>query len=277
MKKAVDGLILREMPTGESDKLLTVLTAEGRFLMTAKGARSMRSKVASLCTVFTYGNFEYYEKYDRRWLSGGSVLENFMGIPSDLEGVALASYLSQVAHEITEENFDCSEVLRMTLNSLHLIKKKAKPYWQIKAVYEAFAAVQSGYVPDLEGCGECGANAHESMWLDVMNGGLICGDCLRKRAGNLSLPEFDEYSVRNILLPLDASALACLRYVTEAPLERAFAFALTSEESRAYFCRATEVYLLNHLERGFDTLDFYHQVKDEPYENYRKNTDHTGI
>ena len=62
MKKAVDGLILRELPTGESDKLLTVLTAEGRFLMTAKGARSMRSKVMSLCTIFTYGNFEYYEK-----------------------------------------------------------------------------------------------------------------------------------------------------------------------------------------------------------------------
>lgn len=262
MKKAVDGLILREMPTGESDKLLTVLTAEGRFLMTAKGARSSRSKVTSLCTIFTYGNFEYYEKYDRRWLSGGSVLENFVGMHSELEGIALASYLVQVAHEITEENVDCSEVLRMTLNALHLIKQKAKPYWQIKAVYEAFAIVQSGYVPDLASCATCGAEEHEALWLDVMNGGLLCGDCLRKRAGNLSLPEFDEAGVRNILLPLDASALACLHYVTEAPIERAFSFSLTSEESRSYFCRATEGYLLHHLERGFDALDFYHQVKE---------------
>ena len=262
MKKAVDGLILRELPSGESDKLLTVLTAEGRFLMTAKGARSMRSKVMSLCTIFTYGNFEYYEKYDRRWLSGGSVLENFVGVHSELEGIALASYLVQVAHEITEENIDCSETLRMTLNAMHLIKQKAKPYWQIKAVYELFAAVQSGYAPDLSGCAVCGEAEHEAMWLDVMNGGLVCGDCLRKRAGNLSLPEFDEYSVRNILLPLDGSALACLRFVTEAQIERAFAFSLTSEESRSYFCRAAEGYLLNHLERGFDALDFYHQVKE---------------
>ncbi len=262
MKKAVDGLILREIPTGESDKLLTVLTAEGRFLMTAKGARSSRSKVTSLCTIFTYGNFEYYEKNGRRWLSSGSVLENFLGMNSELEGIALASYLSQVAHEITEENIDCSEVLRMTLNSLHLIKKQTKPYWQIKAVFEVFAVVQSGYVPDLSGCASCGAQAHESLWLDVMNGALVCGDCLRKRAGNLALPEFDEEGVRNILLPLDASALACLRYVIEAPMARAFSFSLTSEESCAYFCRATESYLLHHLERGFDSLDFYHQVKD---------------
>ena len=49
MKKAVDGLILREMPIGENDKLLTVLTAEeGQVFMTAKGARSMKSKVVPL-------------------------------------------------------------------------------------------------------------------------------------------------------------------------------------------------------------------------------------
>ena len=262
MKKAVDGLILREIPVGESDKLLTVLTAEGRFLMTAKGARSSRSKVTSLCTIFTYGNFEYYEKYDRRWLSGGSVLENFIGMNSELEGIALASYLVQVAHEISEENVDCTEVLRMTLNALHLMKQKAKPLWQIKAVYEAFAIVQSGYIPDLSGCATCGVEAHESMWLDVMNGSLVCGDCTQGRAGNLALPEVNEEGVRSILLPLDASSLACLRYVCEAPLGKIFAFSLTSEESRSYFCRATENYLLHHLERGFDALEFYHQVKE---------------
>ena len=222
----------------------------------------MRSKVTSLCTIFTYGNFEYYEKYDRRWLSGGSVLESFVGIDSDLEGISLSSYLLQVAHEITEENVDCSETLRMTLNALHCIKRNAKPYWQIKAVFELFAAVWSGYAPDLSGCASCGVAEHESMWLDVMNGGLVCGDCLRRRAGNLSLPEFDEYSARNILCPLDSSALACLRYVCSAPIERAFAFSLKSEESRSYFCRAAETYLLNHLERGFDSLDFYRQIKE---------------
>lgn len=260
MKKAVDGLILGEHPVGESDKLLTVLTAEGRVLMTAKGARSLRSKVMSLCNSFTYGNFEYYEKNDRRWISGGSVLESFVGMNAELEEISLLSYLSQVAQEITEENVDCSEVLRMTLNSFYCIKQQSKPLWQIKAVYELFAATSSGYAPDLEGCASCGAEESETMWLDVMNGSLVCGECLRKRAGNLTLPEFDEYSVRNVLLPLDASSLASLRFVTSAPMERIFAFSLKSEESQSYFCRAAETYLLNHLERSFDALDFYRQI-----------------
>ena len=62
MKKTVDGLVLRETPVGEHDKLLTLLTAEGQMWMTAKGARSMHSKVMPLCRLFTYANFEYYEK-----------------------------------------------------------------------------------------------------------------------------------------------------------------------------------------------------------------------
>lgn len=263
MKKAVDGLVLREMPVGENDKLLTVLTAgEGRIYLTAKGARSMRSKVMPICRLFTYANLEYYEKNDRRWLSGGSVNECFFGLNSDIEGFSLASYVVQVAAEITGEGVRAAEILRMTLNTLYCIEKKQKPYGQIKAVYELFAAVASGFAPDLEHCSVCGCRNHGQFWLDVMNGHLICGDCLGKRSGNLPLPEVDPSGARNILLPLDPSATASLRYVCEAPLARIFAFSLTEGESMALFSRAAETYLLNHLERGFDTLDFYQSVKE---------------
>jgi DNA repair protein RecO (recombination protein O) len=157
---------------------------------------------------------------------------------------------------------DASEILRMTLNTLYCISRQQKPYDQIKAVYELFAAKISGYEPDLSGCTVCGCQSPESVWLDIMNGGLVCGECLHQKTGNLPLPEVDEYSARNILVPLDSSALASLRYVCTAPLERIFAFSLTSEDSMSYFCRAAETYLLNHLERGFDALDFYHSVKE---------------
>lgn len=263
MKKAVDGLVLRETPVGDNDKLLTVLTAEeGRFLITAKGARSMHSKVMPICRLFTYANIEYYEKNGRRWLSGGSVNESFYGLNADMEGFALAAYVLQVAAEITGEGVEAGEILRMTLNTLYSIEQKKKPFWQIKAVYELFAAQVSGLAPDLTGCDACGEAAPEQIWLDVMNGHVICGECLRKRTGNLPLPELDAYSARNILLPLDPASLATLRYVCEAPLTRKLAFSLSSEESAAFFAKATETYLLNHLERSFDTLEFYRTVKE---------------
>lgn len=263
MRGVLDGLVLRETEVGESDKLLTVLTAkEGPVLMTAKGARSMKSKFLPLCRLFTYGNFEYYEKNGRRWLAGGSVNDNFYGLNSDMEGFALASYVVQVANEITGEGVEAEDVLRMTLNTLYAIEKKLKPYWQIKATYELFAVITSGMSPDLSGCSVCGESLPPHGWLDVMNGCVICDGCLKKRQAGLPLPEEDALRTRNILCPVDSSALAAMRYVEGAPLARAFAFGLSDRDSMRLFGTAAETFLLHHLERDFETLRFYHSVKE---------------
>lgn len=261
MKKAVDGLILKESPIGDNDKLLTLLTAqEGRLTMTAKGARSMRSKVLSVCRLFTYGNFEYYEKNERRWLSGGSVNESFFGLCSELEAFTLASYLSEIAYEITGEGVEAEEILRMTLNSFYCLENQKKPLWQIKAAYELFAVRVSGMSPDLSDCTVCGAADKSEYWLDVMNGAILCPECMKKRGIGSVIPEVDEYSTRNILLPISASALEAMRYIMTAPVRRIFAFTVKDEESADMLCRAAEVYLVNHLERNFETLDFYKKV-----------------
>ncbi len=261
MRKCVDGLVLREQAYGENDKLLTVLTAgEGRLLMTAKGARSMKSKCLPLCRTFTYANFEYYEKNDRRWVSGGAVNDSFFGLNSDLEGFALAAYVAELACEITGEGVEATEVLRMTLNTLYAIEKKLKPYRQIKAVYELFAARTEGMEPELDGCARC-RRQEGDFSLDVMNGHLVCGKCRSREGQPTTLPDTDEEGVRRIWVPLDGSALAAMRYVMAAAPGRIFAFGLKDGASMKNFCDTAELYLLHHLERSFDTLDFYRTVK----------------
>ena len=262
MKKACDGLVLRVTDSGENDRALTVLTAEeGKLHIIAKGARSVRSRNASLCRILSYSNLELHKKNDLYWLMGGSLNNAFFGINSDLEAFSLASYIAEIADEISGENFPAHEVLQMTLNTLYAIENGLKPLWQIKATYELFAANISGFMPDLVACRDCGKESFEGeLWLDVMNGAIVCPECLSKKNGSLPVPETDRFETRNILLPLDASALAAMRYIATAPLKRIFAYGLSSKESADYLCRAAEIYLLNHLERGFDTLTFYHTV-----------------
>lgn len=266
MKKALDGLVLREIKSGDNDRRILILTAdEGKMWITAKGARSVRSKVASLCRIFTYANFELYEKNGAKWLSGGSINNSFSGINSDITSFALASYIMQVADEITGENYPAEDILRMTLNTLYAIEKKLKPTVQIKAAYELFAASISGFMPDLSECRLCkksDISASRELWLDVMNGGVICGECLSRQSNGLPLPDTDAYESRNILLPLDSSALVAMRYVISAPPQRLFAFGLKDDRSMSLFCRGAESYLLNHLERDFDALRFYNSIKD---------------
>ena len=265
MRGTVDGLILREATVGESDKLLTMLTAEhGKILMSAKGVRSMKSKNVSLCRLFTYGNFEFYEKGGKRWLAGGSVNDSFFALSTDIEDFALASYIAEIAGEITGEGVDATEVLRTTLNTFYAIEKKLKPREIIKGAYELFAANVSGFAPDVSGCRECGDAYPSAAYLDVMNGSLLCESCMsQKHAGQREIPETDRFAARNIFLPLNPSLLASVRYVLGAAPSRLFAFELKDDTDVKDFSRLGESYLQNHLERGFDTLEFFKTVSEK--------------
>ncbi len=266
MRKAVDGLVLRVIQSGDNDRRLLVLTAEeGKMWVNAKGARSVRSKTAVLCRAFAYINFEYYEKNGFRWLAAGSLNSDFSQLNRDLEVFSLASYIAQVAEEITGEGVEADEILKTTLNTLYAIEKSICPCEQIKAAYELYAVRVSGLLPNLWECEDCGKNDFSSegnLWLDVMNGSVVCTECLRTKSGGAPLPETDRFDVRNILLPLDTSALEAMRYVSAAEPKRLFAFGLGEDNSRKYFYRACETYLLNHLERDFSTLQFYKSIKE---------------
>ena len=264
MRGTCDGLVIRESDYGENDKLLTVLTADnGKIFITAKGARSMRSKMLPLSHLFTYANFEYYEKNGRRWLSGGSVSDSFYKLNSDIAGFALASYILQLASELSGEGVECGEVLRMTLNSLYAIENRIKPLAIIKGAYEIFATRISGVEPDVSSCAECGCEESESdWWLDIMNGRILCGNCLSEKNRGVPIAPTDSLMTRNILLPLDAASVAAWRYVLGAPLKRIFSFGLSDTESLQRFERSAEEYIVNHLERSFEALEFYHAVKE---------------
>ena len=265
MRGTSDGLIIKERAVGESDKLLTVLTADkGKILICAKGVRSLKSKNASLCHAFTYANFEYYEKNGMYWLASGEVKEHFLGLGSPLEALALAAYVADVADELSGENFSDTTLLRLLLNTLYAIENSLRPYPLIKGAFEFFAAAHAGFAPDLSACEKCGKGIEDTdkMVLDVMNGALLCSECIADKKLPLTneIAEYDRFETKNILLPLTPEVVMAIRYAVSANLKRLYSFALTKESDLSLFSEAGETYLQNHLERGFETLSFYHDV-----------------
>ena len=264
MLYTVDGLVLFARDYGENDRLITVLTANGKITAIAKGARSMKSKVKNLTQPFVYGNFEINQKGSALpWIKGGSAHEIFYGLREDVGKLFLSSYVCDVANELSGEGVDNSVMLRLALNTLYAIMNDLRPLPQIKAVFELRSAALSGYAPDLTHCVSCGAENAENTYFDVMNGALICSECLGKRGEivkkNLSL-SYDDVRESSVLIPLTPSSLMAVRYALYAPAEKIFSFSLTSEEDMNMFTRAGEGYLLNHLERSFDSLDLYYSI-----------------
>lgn len=259
-----DGLVLRSKPFGENDRIITLLTPEeGRITVVAKGGRSLKSGSLPATQLFSYGNYEISHRGDYKWIRGASVLRQFPAMTADIAKVSLASYFASVADELSGENEEGGEILRLILNSYHALDTGIRPDGQIKAAFELRAAAMSGFMPELSSCRGCRRESAEVMYLDVMNGRLLCDDCMR-RAALISAKEkaaSEDIREAEIFLPLSPSVTAAMRYVLNAGEGRFLAFSLDISELPG-FCRAAETYLLSHIGHGFDTLEFYKTVKD---------------
>ena len=259
MLSTTDGLVIRVSDRDDNDKLMTVLTPDrGQITVIAKGARSMHSKILPLAQPYTYANFEIYEKNGSLgWLRGGSVIEPFYGVRNDLENLSLAAYLAEVACDITGEGEPAVDILRLLLNSFFALSSGLRPSWIVKGVFELRAAGFSGFMPEFDGCAVCRKSLSDPMYLDVMNGRLLCTECVRT-AGQVRRTEMEmeDAGELSLLLSMSPSVTAACRYILSARPERIFSFSL-EESERDAFARVCESYLLHHLERGFDSLTFY--------------------
>ena len=264
MLSTVDGLVIKSQNFGDNDKLVTILTAEGKQTVLAKGARSMKSKIKNITEPFVYANFELNQKGNAiAWMKGGSSTEIFYNLREDVEKLFLATYICDIANELSGELVDASDMLRLTLNTLFAIMNNLRPLAQIKAVFEIRAAAISGYCPNLDYCERCETEEAESTYFDVMNGALVCSECLNKRGEifkrNLALT-YDDIRERNVLIPLTPASRTAIRFSIGSPSEKIFSFALSEAEDLKTFSKACEEYLLHHLGHGFDSLDLYYSI-----------------
>lgn len=251
----VHGLVVRETPVGEYDKLLTVITEEmGRILISGKGVRSLKSKHMPATQLFCLSSFVLRRSHGYFYISDSTLQESFFGLRMDLNRLSLASYLCDIAAEMAVEGVGDEDLLRLTLNTLYAIANHTEiPQAQIKAAYELRCASIEGFKPNLVACDVCAAYEGKTLYLDVMNGRLLCSDCLStvRRTEDMT----DE-GTAHIYLRLTPAVLNAMRYTIYAPGNRYLFFSLDADELPLY-ASVCEKYLLNHIEHGFYTLEFY--------------------
>ncbi|MBO5896650.1 MAG: DNA repair protein RecO [Clostridia bacterium] len=241
IKITAPGLVIREQSVGESDRLITVLTARyGLVRAFSRGAKKTKSKKLAATALLAYSDFTFVKTRDAYSVEDALVKEVFFELRNDVEKTSLAQYFCELANEFCEEEFESEEILRLFLNALWLLKGDKKAPSFIKAVTELRLMALSGYMPALVGCDTCGEYESEYMYFSPESGKIYCKDC--SPVGDIHC--------------LGASVVQAMRYVSLSDFERIFSFNL-NDESLASFCEICEYYLLNKTQRKFKTLDFY--------------------
>ena len=245
MHVQTQGLVLRETNYKEADKILTVLTKEGgKRTVKARGCRRKNSPLAASAQLLVWSDMTLFEYRDKRTLNEAEPLSLFWGVRSDVENLALGSYFAEAAEAVAEEGRPDQALLSLVLNSLYALDKLKKPLPLVKAAFELKLLCVAGYEPLLDACAVCGAKTPADPRLDIGEGVLHCAACgLGDGAGRA----------------LDAVSLAAMRHVVYGDPKRLFSFPMDAP-GMAKMSAACEDFLLTQLDRGFRTLDFYHQL-----------------
>ena len=240
------GLVLRTTEYKETDRILTVLTAEdGLLTLKARGVRSNRSKLKGACQLLTYAEFTVSEARGFRFVSEATAIEMFAGLRNDIVLLALGSYFAQLAEVLSQEDAASPALLSLILNALYALSKLQKPPRLVKAATEFRLAAIAGYQPELSGCCVCGNPEPDRF--SIAEGTLECAAC---RSGD------------GVRMPLSPASLAAMRYILSCPDKKLFSFSISGAAEKE-LCDAAESYLLTQLERSFYTLDFYKSLHIE--------------
>ena len=115
------GYVLRRVNYGEADRILNVLTAEGKISVIAKGVRREKSKLAGNIEMFTLVDFNFHKgKGEFGVVTSAKMVKYYSEIVKDLNKIEVASMILKNINKITE-NSDSKEYFKILDQSLEAI------------------------------------------------------------------------------------------------------------------------------------------------------------
>ncbi len=242
------GIVIREQAQGENDKLLTILTPEGKVYAYAKGVKKISSKNAPACQLFVYSEYEFIRKNGRLTVKTAISKELFYNMRADMARYSLACYFAEILSGVTTENNDESETLRLFLNTLYaLANKQDIPLWLIKGAFELKLMCILGFAPDFDTCFGCGCEIQigRSNVFSFEEAALICEKC---RKGSIAFS-----------CSVSGDTCLALKFITSSSIGAFLSFSL-DESAGAEFSFVCENYLMHKTERSYETLKIYKSI-----------------
>lgn len=178
------GLVIKEQPYKEQDKILTIFTEdEGKIQCIARGVRRQKSGLLASTQIFAYSEFVYYPGKNFGIINQTNLIEAFYPLRTDLTKMALASYLLDLINNGFEFYQRSPEILKLLLHVLFYISgNKAKNDLILVGAFQMKLISYLGYCPGVSSCMVCKCEK-ELVVFSIENHGVLCRSCRSITAG----------------------------------------------------------------------------------------------
>ncbi len=170
----VHAIVLRRRDSGESDRRLTVLTAEiGKIDVVAKGARKAGSRLAGSSDPLTVAKFSIATGKRNQFITQTQPLASFRGLRTDYERLTFGLALCELYSAVLPFEEPAPEAFELLMRSLQHLESHPKPV--VALVWSELQLLSlSGFLPAFDVDAVTGGPVKEAEpWLSPHAGGYV--------------------------------------------------------------------------------------------------------
>lgn len=184
----VKGIVISENNMNDFDKMITILTPNGKIGCSAKGARRTKSLLLAGTQFLCFGDFLLYKGNDVYSVNSCEPIEIFYNIRNDLDKLMIAAEITKIINDVTTENQNTYNILKLYLNTLYTLSEKEKEPNLIMSIFKLRLLKILGFTPNVEEC-VCCKNKEDIKYFSFKDNGFKCSSCGKIDKGAVEMSE----------------------------------------------------------------------------------------
>lgn len=210
----VTGMVVSVMPVGEYDKRVVLLTKErGKISAFSRGSRRQNSAMLGSTEPFVFGRFWLIEGRSAYTLVQAEIDSYFMELRQNLDAAYYGFYFLEFAAYYAGENEDCTQMLRLLVQTMRILCKKVINNKLVRRIFELKLMTINGEYPQVFECVKCGRSAPFAGFSPSLSG-FVCPMC--KRMGGT-------------VIEADASTVYTMQYIISSSIEKLYTFTVSDQ------------------------------------------------
>lgn len=228
------GVVLAENNMGDFDKMVTILTPNGKIGCSAKGSRRPKSQLMAGTQFLCFGEYMMFKGTNTYTLNSCETIEVFYNIRTDLDKLEYASHITKIIQDVTDENQNTYKIMQLYLNTLYVISELDLDLSFVLSIFKLRLMCILGFTPIINRCTECKEN-EKLNYFSLRDNGFKCEACAKQDTGAILISE---------------STKKAIEYIVLAPAKKIFSFTL-SEDNKKQLEMISKLYMDTKLEKEY--------------------------
>lgn len=178
MQFKCDALVLRYADYRENDRMVTLLTAEGKLSAGMKGVRKAGAKLAFAAQPFCFAEYVFSRTAGRNTVISASAHDGFYPLREDVRRFYAAAAVTEICDKLVYEQSESGAFLLAALRSLETLCISAgEAAGDVLTEFLLKALALAGYAVRADECPVCGKVPCGILRFDMEEGAFTCADC----------------------------------------------------------------------------------------------------